>query len=121
MRLGSERTKIVLNKRLVRHALKLEQRTLARFRRQIVNQPLFRKFVERGELTGESPYALIDMLNTSPDAPKDVVSKKFTGLRSTAELVGDEEVLRFLDACVRAFPGLLTTDAAKRDERSKEE
>jgi hypothetical protein len=91
----------------------------ARFRRQIVTQPLFRKFVKRGELTGESPYALTDMLNTSPDAPKETVSMKFTGLRSSAEFVGDEEVLRFLDACVRAFPGLLTEDAANRDERSK--
>ena len=88
---------------------------------KLVNQPLFRKFVERGELNGESPYALTDMLNTSPDAPKEVVSMKFAGLRSSAELVGEQEILRFFDACVRAFPGLLTSDVAKRDERSKEQ
>jgi cell division septum initiation protein DivIVA len=61
------------------------------------------------------------MLNTSPDAPKEIVSMKFTGLRSSAELVGDEEVLRFLDACAQAFPGLLTENTANRDERSKEQ
>jgi len=92
-----------------------------RFRRQIVKQPLFRKFVEKGELVGESPYDLTDMLNTSPDAAKEVISTKFTTLRSIAELVEDEEILRFLDACARAFPGLLTADTTKRDERSKEQ
>ena len=70
-----------------------------RFRRQIRNQPLFSKFTEKGDLVGDSPYTLTDMLNASPDASKEVVLMKFASLRSTAELAGDEEVLRFLDAC----------------------
>jgi len=54
---------------------------------------------------------LTDMLNTSPDAPQSIVVKKFRRLRSTAELVGDEEVLRFLDTCVTTFPELLSDEA----------
>lgn len=117
---------VIKNKDRIEHALgqtRPQTRTVdaGRFRRQIVKQPLFHKFAAKGELVGESPYDLTDMLNTSPDASKGVILTKFTSLRSAAELVGDEEILRFLDACVRAFPGLLTADTAKRDERSKEQ
>ena len=77
-----------------------------RFRKQITSQPLFQKFLKKSDLTGESPYALTDMLNTSPDAPKEVIATKFARLQSTAELVGDPRIVRFLGACARAFPDL---------------
>jgi hypothetical protein len=78
-----------------------------RFRRQIAAQPLFQKFLETGDLLGESPYALTDMLNTSPDAPREVIQTKFSRLRSTAESVGDSHIGKFLDVCVRIFPDLI--------------
>ena len=79
-----------------------------RFRRQIAAQPLFQKFLKAGELSGESPYTLTDMLNTSPDAPREVIQTKFSRLRSTAELIGDSSIGKFLEACSKAFPDLLT-------------
>jgi hypothetical protein len=93
----------------------------ARFRRQMISQSLFQKFAEKGNIDGESQYALTDMLNTSPDSPRDVVFVKFQRLRSTAELVGDSEILRFLDACISAFPHLLQTDTGQDGERSEKQ
>jgi len=78
-----------------------------RFRRQIAAQPLFQNFLKSGEVSRESPYTLTDMLNTSPDAPKELVQAKFSRLRSMAKLLGDLRIGGFLDACVTAFPDLL--------------
>ena len=79
-----------------------------RFRKRITSQPLFQDFLKKSDLTGESPYALTDMLNTSPDAPKEVIATKFARLRSTAELAGDSLISRFCEACAIAFSDLLS-------------
>lgn len=99
-----------IEERLGREQSKVSKTEASRFIKKMKDQPLFRSFI-RDSLGAESRYALTDMLNTSPDAPQSIVVKKFRRLRSTAELVGDEEVLRFLDTCVTTFPELLSDEA----------
>src|SRR3990172_10333028 len=48
---------------------KISKKDTDRFIRQMRDQPLFQSFVQNN-LTKESRYALTDMLNTNPDAPK---------------------------------------------------
>lgn len=88
---------------------RLPKQDAQRFLKRLRSQPLYRRFVNDGSLTSSSPYDLTDMLNTSPDAPKDVIAIKFGRLRSTAELVGDRNIIRFLEACIDAFPHVLPT------------
>ena len=85
---------------------KISKKEADRFVRQMREQSLFRSFTQNN-LSIESRYALTDMLNTSPDAPKSIIVKKFKRLQSTAELAGDQDIIRFLDACTKAFPEFL--------------
>ena len=91
---------------------KISKKDTDRFIRQMRVQPLFQSFIQNN-LTKENRYALTDMLNTSPDAPKIIILKKFKRLRSTAELVGDQDIIRFLDACTRAFPVFLADQGSE--------
>lgn len=100
--------------RLGREQSKISKTEASRFIKKMKDQPLFRSFI-KASLGSESRYALTDMLNTSPDAPKSIVTKKFRRLRATAELAGDQEVLRFLDACATTFPELLLGEANLQD------
>lgn len=110
IRNNEERIKDALN--IIRP--KTSQRETSHFLNQIRSQPLFRKYIQNGSLITESQYALTDMLNTSPDAPKEVITLKFNRLRSTAELVGDQDIMRFLKACAERFSHLLE-DAYQAD------
>lgn len=106
----------------IEHALgiarpKTSQRETSQFLRQMRTQPLFKRFLEVGTLKGESRYAFTDMLIISPDAPRDIITLKFDRLRSMAELVGDRDIKRFLEACAEAFTELLT----KSDVENKPE
>jgi hypothetical protein len=78
-----------------------------RFKRQMRDQPLYQRFVDVGSLDGENRYAFTDMLEISPDAPKEVITMKFRTLRSTAQLVADQQIINFLNACTKAFINLL--------------
>ena len=96
--------------KLGREQSKISKTDASRFIKKMKDQPLFQSFV-KDNLSAENRYALTDMLNTSPDAPKSIVTKKYRRLRSTAELAADKEILRFLDECVATFPELLSDGA----------
>ena len=81
-----------------------------RFKVRMHEQPLFRRFLEK-KLEGQNLYNFTDMLNTSPGAPKEEIALKFRRLHSTAELVADQQIISFLDACAQAFSTVLTTTA----------
>jgi len=66
-------------------------------------QPLFRRFLEKEKLEGQNLYNFTDMLNTSPGAPKEEIALRFRRLHSTAQLVADQQIISFLDACAQAF------------------
>src|SRR4029453_8174208 len=84
----------------------LSKKESDRFIRQMKSEALYKSF-RQNSLTKESRYSFTEMLNTSPDAPKNIIVKKFKRLQSRAELVGDEEIINFLNACVKAFPEFL--------------
>lgn len=85
---------------------KLSKKDSDRFIRQMKSEALFKSFTQNS-LTKESRYLFTEMLNASPDAPKSIIVKKFKRLQSTAELVGDAEIINFLNACIKAFPEFL--------------
>jgi hypothetical protein len=78
-----------------------------RFKKQMHDEPLFQQFVKVGSLDGENRYRFTDMLKISPDSPKEVIAMKFRTLRSTAQLVADQQIIEFLHACAKAFINLL--------------
>ncbi len=84
-----------------------------RFKVRMHEQRLFRRFLEKGKLEGQNLYNFTDMLNTSPGAPKEEIALKFRKLHSTAELVADQQIISFLDACAQAFSTVLTSPATK--------
>jgi hypothetical protein len=78
-----------------------------RFLKQLRSQPLYKEFSKNGALHDSTKYNFTDMLNCSPDASKEVIALKFNRLRSTAELVGDQDINLFLEVCSEAFSDLL--------------
>jgi hypothetical protein len=76
-------------------------------------QPLFRRFLEKEKLEGQNLYNFTGMLNTSPGAPKEEIAMKFRTLCSKAELVGDQQIISFLEACAQAFSTVLTSTVTK--------
>jgi hypothetical protein len=78
------------------------KRDAQRFLRQMHGESLYRAYC-KGGLDGATRFAFTDMLNCSPDASEDAVVSKFKRLRAMAELVGDREIVVFLDACKRKF------------------
>ena len=82
-----------------------------RFKKRMREQPLFRRFLENQDLEGQNLYNFTDMLNVRPDSPKEIIAMKFRTLRSNAEVVGDEQILCFLDGCAQAFSAVLTSPA----------
>jgi hypothetical protein len=74
-----------------------------RFLRTLQSQQLYKNFVMTGNLNSTSRYEFTDMLNCSPDASQDMIISKYNRVRATAELIGNEDVIRFLDACKAAY------------------
>jgi hypothetical protein len=84
-----------------------------RFKVRMHEQPLFRRFLEKEKLEGQNLYNFTGMLNTSPGAPKEEIAMKFRTLCSKAELVGDQQIISFLEACAQAFSTVLTSTVTK--------
>ena len=84
-----------------------------RFKVRMHEQPLFRRFLEKEKLEGQNLYNFTGMLNTSPGAPKEEFAMKFRTLCSKAELVGDQQIISFLEACAQAFSTVLTSTVTK--------
>jgi hypothetical protein len=84
-----------------------------RFKVRMHEQPLFRRFLEKEKLEGQNLYNFTGMLNTNPGAPKEEIAMKFRTLCSKAELVGDQQIISFLEACAQAFSTVLTSTVTK--------
>lgn len=84
----------------------LPLRDAERFLRQFRAEPMFQRYFTNRSLDGLTRYDLTDFLSCAPDAPADVITRKFDRLRAMAELSRNQGVLEFLDACVRFFPEL---------------
>ena len=75
-------------------------------RRRVADSDLFRRFEDDGELE-YSPYDFADLLECSPDASNAVFRDRFEALRGQVMLLGDAQLMEFLDACGTAHTKML--------------
>ena len=87
-----------------------------RFRRQLTQQPLYRKHKCGLPLAEMDVVHFTEMLGCSPDAPRSIMRKKLDRLRATAELVHDGELIAFLAACSVAFSRMMEDSAMEEGE-----
>lgn len=100
------------NERRIAKALKqktpdLRKLEAEKFVRKLKADACFKLFQERGALDEVSFYMFTDMLGCSPDATKDIIKQKFDRLLTTAKLVNDSEIIKFLGVCSSTFSALL--------------
>jgi len=110
------------NELRIAQALKLESppvlpREANRFLRKVTKDISYICFQKDGDLGRVSPYMFTDMLGCTPDASKEIISKKFGRLLSAATLVGDETIIEFLNKCRQQFSFL--TDKERSNEEVK--
>lgn len=96
------------NESRILKALKLEAPNMPkleaeRFIKQLKNDTSFISFIRNGNLDEVSSYMFTDMLACAPDAPKEIIKQKFERLLTTANLVTDKEITKFLEACAIKF------------------
>jgi len=101
------------NERRIAKALKqktpdLRKLEAEKFVRKLKADACFKLFQEGGALDEVSFYMFTDMLGCSPDATKDIIKQKFDRLLTTAKLVNDSEIIKFLEVCSSTFSALLT-------------
>lgn len=85
----------------------IHPREVDRFLRKIRKDKSFEYFESDRDLGRVSPYMFTDMLGCTPDAPSEIVSKKFDRLLSTAISIGDKNTIEFLEKCRRKFSSLM--------------
>ena len=78
-----------------------------RFAKRFRNDPAFKHFSATGTVADITSYAFTDLLNCSPDASYSVIKVKFDRLVNMALLVGDPDIVRFLELCKLRFGKLL--------------
>jgi hypothetical protein len=81
-----------------------------RFRRKLIEEPCYQKFLRNGSIKEVTQYEFTDMIGCSPDARPETIRKSFSRLRSRAEITGDLTILAFIDACREAFCDLMESD-----------
>jgi len=84
-------------------SIPIHPREASRFLKKIKEDPAFLHFVNDGDLDKVTSYMLTDMLDCTPDASKEIISKKFERLMSTAGLVEDKYIIKFLEQCGQKF------------------
>jgi hypothetical protein len=103
---------VMANERRVCDALSVEQNQIPkqeaqRFCKKLKGDSLFRRFMAEGNLDSASQYEFSDLLECSPDAPKETIQTKFDRLRAMAHVVKDQDILSFLHSCEIRFQRLL--------------
>jgi len=78
-----------------------------RFKRKLIEEPCYQKFLRNGSMKEVTQYEFTDMIGCSPDARPETIRKSFSRLRSRAEITGDLTILAFIDACRETFCDLM--------------
>ena len=101
----SNRDRIAQSLGLVKPSIK--RRKADDLRRRLVRSDLYQEFkARRGEITSD-PFKFADLLECSPDASNRVVQDKLDALRIQARLLGDQDLVQFLEACASAHADML--------------
>jgi hypothetical protein len=91
----------------------IPRREAQRFCKRLKKETVYQSFVSTGAVENVSRYDFTDLLLCSPDAHTDTIRLKFDRLLAVAHLVGDSEILSFLNACQHRFPELLGESVTK--------
>ncbi|MFN8161720.1 MAG: hypothetical protein U0R52_11835 [Solirubrobacterales bacterium] len=75
-------------------------------RNRLAASPLYGEFRETGSVSAD-PFAFTDLLECSPDAAESVVEQRLDALRAQVQMLEDENLLAFLDACEDAHTEIL--------------
>jgi len=75
-------------------------------RQRLTRSALYEEF-ERMQAVSTDPYAFTDLLECSPDAANSVVDQRFDELRAQVQMLDDQDLLAFLDACADAHGDML--------------
>jgi len=90
----------------------IPKREAERLLKKLRSDAAYQAFEKAGDAASITRYMFTDLLNCSPDAPPETIRTKFRRLLSTAELIGDEQMLRFLKLCEQQFSTLMATPSA---------
>lgn len=93
----------------------IHPREAHRFLMKVNKDSAFLHFLKNGNLEQVSQYMFTDMLGCTPDASKEIVRRKFDRFLSVATLVGDEDVIHFLDNCKAKFSYLLEINGKSQE------
>ncbi len=85
----------------------IPKREAERLLKKLRSDAAYQVFEKTGDAASISRYMFTDLLNCSPDAPPETIRTKFRRLLSNAELIGDEDMLRFLKVCEQQFSTLM--------------
>ena len=89
----------------------IPKREAERLLKKLREDAAYQLFCKTGDAASISRYMFTDLLNCSPDAPPETIRTKFRRLMSNAELIGNEDMLRFLKVCEQQFSTLMATSA----------
>jgi hypothetical protein len=87
----------------------IPKREAERLLKKLRSDSAYQVFEKTQDASSITRYMFTDLLNCSPDAPPETIRTKFRRLLSNAELIGDEDILRFLKACGQQFSTLMTS------------
>jgi hypothetical protein len=85
----------------------IPKREAERLLKKLRDDAAYQTFERTGDAASITRYMFTDLLNCSPDASPETIQAKFRRLLSNAELIGDEEMLRFLRLCKQQFSTLM--------------
>jgi hypothetical protein len=77
------------------------------FRKRILESAAYKQFASAGIADSIKDFEFADLLRCSPDAPGEIMRKKFQALLRKAEDVESGDVLKFLNVCGQRFKSLL--------------
>jgi len=75
----------------------------SRFLKKIGKTQLFSLYLKNKELSKASNYMLDDMLNCTPEAPKETIKRIFNRFYNTAIEVKDKKIIDFFEQCINVF------------------
>ncbi|MGH9531788.1 MAG: hypothetical protein ACRD2Q_05300 [Terriglobales bacterium] len=86
----------------------IPKRDADRLLKKLRSEPTYQMFARTGSVDDITPYMFTDLLNCSPDAPPETIRIKFNRLLTNAQLIGDREVIEFLNSCEARFADLVS-------------
>ncbi len=92
---------------------------MKRFLSRIKDSAAYKEFSKQGTLEEVTEYLFADLLQASPDAPRQIFHAKINRLLKVGELSKDEDIQKFLIACENKFFDEIGSSTEELYEQSK--